>query len=130
MAVNTAYYGFWGEMRKKFMETYRPGEYGILLDAGKEEEYLREFNAEYQAKADEQLPRLLERLGVTEALKEHDPMEWIARYNQARDALIEMLRAEIEEQGDEYRETEIETNEEDNGPELLPNAEKRLIGIK
>lgn len=119
-------YGVWGNMRKKFMHTYREAEWELMLDAEKLDGYLTDFNEEYQAESETLLASALERNGITEELKAKDPMAWIQGYNMAKEDVKELLQKQIEE-ADDLEEPKEETEEfEDLGPEFLPDAKDRL----
>ena len=43
-------YGYWGNIRKRSLYEYRPGEWGLLQDMDRLEYYLEKVNADYIAK--------------------------------------------------------------------------------
>lgn len=119
-------YGIWGNMRKKFMYAYREADWQLLKEADKLETYLKSINDEYAAKADEMLPSVLLRHGCTEELKAQNSLEWVGRYNMAKNEVKEILQKEIEEIDVDTTISDDEDLSEDLGPDLLPNANSRF----
>ena len=88
-------FGFWADLRHNYLEEYQPQLWQRLLDEGRAEAYLRAFDEEIQEKADRLEKQMALKFGLTEDLKERDPMAWVGVYNNLRQAIREILQEEI-----------------------------------
>ena len=88
-------FGFWADWRHNYLEEYQPQLWQRLLDEGRAEAYLRAFDEEIQEKADRLEKQMAPKFGLTEDLKERDPMAWVGVYNNLRQAIREILQEEI-----------------------------------
>ncbi|SFI00992.1 hypothetical protein SAMN04487861_11127 [Selenomonas ruminantium] len=89
-------YGYWGNIRKRSLYEYRPGEWGLLQDMDRLEYYLEKVNAEYTAKERYKLDIMLKRFCVDEELKRLDAVAWKKRYDRTREYVRKNLREELE----------------------------------
>ncbi|MBQ8962271.1 MAG: TnpV protein [Clostridia bacterium] len=87
--------GKYGLLRKTYLKEHRPNWYQSMLATGKLSYHL----AEIDQRANERLEQLTEQMarteGVTEALKESDPMNWIQRMNNLRNRADEIIMTEL-----------------------------------
>lgn len=87
--------GKWGRMHMKYLETKHPGLYERLILNGTLHRHLADANE----RAVNVLERLIEQMvaqeGVTESLKEAQPLEWVGRMNSIRSSAEEIIRHEV-----------------------------------
>ena len=87
--------GKYGLLRKTYLKNHRPAAYQELLLNGKLNDHL----ADIDEAATERFIRLTDQLakaqGITEALKAEDQMEWVRRMNRVRNAVEEIVLAEV-----------------------------------
>ena len=87
---NAPQIGKYGMLRKTYLKENRPNWYQSMLATGKLTRHLSEI---------ERLEQLTEQMarteGVTEALKESDPMDWIQRMNNLRSRADEIILTEL-----------------------------------
>ena len=87
--------GKYGMLRKTYLKENRPNWYQSMLATGKLTRHLSEIDQ----RANERLEQLTEQMarteGVTEALKESDPMNWIQRMNNLRSRADEIILTEL-----------------------------------
>ena len=83
--------GIWGQRHLRYLKTHRKITYINLLTSGKLNGYL----ADIDKQADDMFFRLVkqmaEREGVTEQLKADNQMEWVARMNNIRSRVTEIV---------------------------------------
>ena len=86
-----ATYGHFGRMRLKYLKEHRRGTYITLKTSGQLTHYLNEIDRE----ANEMLRLLIEQMaqtqGVTEQLKEDDPIAWVGAMNCIHSAAEEVI---------------------------------------
>ena len=94
-AEQTGTIGKYGMLRRTYLKENRPNWYQSMLATGKLSRHLMEIDW----KANERLEQLTEQMarteGVTEALKESDPMDWIQRMNNLRSRADEIILTEL-----------------------------------
>ena len=87
--------GKYGMLRKTYLKQNRLNWYQSMLATGKLNRHLSEIDQ----RANERLELLTEQMarteGVTEALKESDPMSWIQRMNNLRNRADEIILTEL-----------------------------------
>ena len=92
---NAPQIGKYGMLRKTYLKENRPNLYQSMLATGKLTRYLSEIDQ----RANERLEQLTDQMarteGVTEALKESDPMDWIQRMNNLRGRADEIILTEL-----------------------------------
>ena len=92
---NAPQIGKYGMLRKTYLKENRPKWYQSMLATGKLNRHLSEIDQ----RANERLEQLTEQMarteGVTEALKESDPMSWIQRMNNLRNRADEIILTEL-----------------------------------
>lgn len=122
-------YGMWGNIRKHFMYANREADWSLFLETERLDSYLTEIQDEFKEQAETLLEAELSEQGVTEELKERDPMAWIQRYNIAKENVTEIMRQTIETldmQDNPFAGADEDEELPDLGPELLPDAKSRL----
>ena len=92
---NAPQIGKYGMLRRTYLKENRPNWYQSMLATGKLTRHLSEIDQ----RANERLELLTEQMarteGVTEALKESDPMDWIQRMNNLRGRADEIILTEL-----------------------------------
>ena len=87
--------GLWGQRHLKYIKQHRKILYANLLTSGKLNEHL----ADIDNRAEDMFSRLVkqtaEREGVTEQLKADSQMEWVARMNNIRSRVVEIINTDL-----------------------------------
>lgn len=86
--------GKWAELHKHYLKEEKPGMYAELLFTNRMKSYLAEFNAQ----AEERFRRIVterQRMEVSEAMKERDPMEWLRKMNLITMSAEELIMKEM-----------------------------------
>lgn len=87
--------GPWGQRHLRYIKEYRKGFYTGLLLSGKLNSYLADIDSQAQEQLDTIIRQMAQAQGVTEALKTADPMAWVGRMNNIREAATEVVNTEI-----------------------------------
>ena len=87
--------GLWGQRHLKYIKQHRKILYVNLLTSGKLSEHL----ADIDNRAEDMFSRLVkqtaEREGVTGQLKADSQMEWVARMNNIRSRVVEIINTDL-----------------------------------
>lgn len=86
--------GLWGQRHLRYIKEYREGFYTGLLLSGKLTSYLADIDCQAQEQLDTITRQMAHAQGVTEALKAADPMAWVEKMNNIREAAAEIVNAE------------------------------------
>lgn len=76
-----ATYGKYGMLRKKYLKEHKSGYYQYLVLTGKLTEYLNQVDREVREAVERLVEQMAEKQGVTEQMKEENPIEWVRRMN-------------------------------------------------
>ena len=87
--------GKYGMLRLHFLETHRPVLYNELLLSGKLTPHLHEIDVACIQHLKLLMPQMMESEGVDEELKARNQMEWVARMNNIKACIEELLLAEL-----------------------------------
>ena len=87
--------GPWGQRRLRYIKEYRKGFYTSLLLSGKLNSYLADVDRQAQEQLGTIIRQMAQAQGVTETLKAEDPMGWVGRMNNIREAAVEIVNAEV-----------------------------------
>ena len=87
--------GIWGRRRLAYLKAHRRDLYADLLLSGKLEEHLSSIDADASEMASRLTAQLARAEGVTEALKDADPMAWVGRMNSIRNRVTETVNHEL-----------------------------------
>lgn len=90
-----ACYGKYGMLRKIYLKEHRKPYYQMLILQGKLNEHLNRVDREAYEKVEVLAIQMAEKQGVTERLKEDQPMLWVQRMNGIRNVVEEIVLAEI-----------------------------------
>lgn len=87
--------GKWGRMHREYLEQHHPIQYTNLVLSCKLWTYLADLNEQAQERLDRIMQQMKEAEGVTETLKETDPMLWVQRMNSIRNRSEEIILKEM-----------------------------------
>ena len=73
--------GKYGRMRERYLREHRSLLYSTMLLAGRLGEHLHEIDDAAQKRMDQLMRQMAETAGITEELKERDPMRWVGEMN-------------------------------------------------
>ena len=88
--------GVWGQMREEFLKEKEPKLYKSLIERGKLEEYLTNYQVAYSNCGEKMAKKLAEERGVTEELYQNDPLEWILKSEKIQEEIRAKLAEEIQ----------------------------------
>ena len=82
-------------MRERYLKEHKRGWYSSLLLTGKLDEHLAEIDHTCAERVELIMNQLVQREGVTEALKASDQLEWVRRMNSIRAKAEEIVLSEL-----------------------------------
>ena len=87
--------GKWGRMHRDYLREYKPIQYNCLLLSGKLWTYLADLNEQAQDRLEQMIDQMKAAEGVTEGLKDADPMAWVGAMNNIRNRAEEIILQEL-----------------------------------
>lgn len=87
--------GRYGELRYRYLEENRPGLFTRLLLSGQLMHQLHEVDRAAEQRMETMLPQMAQNAGLTEAMKNRDPLRWAGIMNTLRAQIEEMILAEL-----------------------------------
>ena len=87
--------GIWGMRHEAFLRQYRHSTYVTLLASGDLDDSLAGIDQCATEMAEKLTERLMAERGITEALKQDDPVRWVQEMNSVKAAVREIVYAEI-----------------------------------
>lgn len=87
--------GVYGQRHLRYLKQYRRITYTNLLTSGKLNAYLAEIDGQAKELFFRLVKEYADRQGVTERLKEDNPLEWVQRMNNIRSAVEEVINTEL-----------------------------------
>ena len=87
--------GVWGQRHLRYLKQHRKVFYINLLTNGKLNSYLADIDEQAEDMFLRLVKQMAEREGVTEQLKEENPMKWVGRMNNIRNRAMEIVNAEL-----------------------------------
>lgn len=87
--------GVWGQRYLRYLKQHRKILYYNLLTTGKLRSHLADVEEEAQELFYRLVKELAEKEGLTEHLKEENPMEWVRRMNNMRERVAEVVGKQI-----------------------------------
>ena len=87
--------GKYGMLRLHFLQVHRPVLYNELLLSGKLAPHLHEIDVTCIQRLELLMPQMMALEGVNEELKARNQMEWVARMNNIKARIEELLFAEL-----------------------------------
>ena len=88
-------HGKYALLRRRFLKEHRRITYTNLLTSGKLSSHLAEIQQSAQRRMEEIAAQMAKAQGVTEELKERDPMKWVGLMNNIQNAAEETVLAEL-----------------------------------
>ena len=85
----------WGRKHLRYIKEHRPVLYTVLLLGGKLSGHLAEIDVRATEMYDLLMKQLAEKEGINEQLKSKDPMAWVGAMNNIRNAVEEIINAEV-----------------------------------
>ena len=87
--------GLWGQRRLRYIKQHRKIFYINLLTSGKLNGYLADIDKQAEDMFFRLVEQTAEREGVTEQLKADNQMEWVARMNNIRSRITEVINNDL-----------------------------------
>ena len=87
--------GLWGQRHLRYIKQHRKILYTNLLTIGKLNGYLADLDNRAEDMFSRLVKQISEREGVTEQLKADNQMEWVARINNIRNRVTEIISSEL-----------------------------------
>ena len=87
--------GKWGMMHKDYLFNHKKVLFTTLLTQGKLYQHCAEVEKQARVMFDALVEQMKESEGVTEQLKEENQMEWVARINNIRNRVTEIISSEL-----------------------------------
>ena len=87
--------GKYGRMRQRYLKEHRGVLYNAMILDGTLWSHLAEVDKICKERMDVLILGMKEKWGITEDLKAHDPMAWVGAMNNIRNAVEEILFAEV-----------------------------------
>ena len=90
-----AHYGKYGMLRKQYLKNHHKAIYFTLLTSSELTRHLNEIDDEANEMFELLVKQIMERQGITEALKAQDQMAWVRAMNNIRNAVDEIILNEL-----------------------------------
>ena len=87
--------GKYGRMRKQYLQEHRPVLWNTMILSEKLYPHLREIDETANRRLEQMMPELMKQNGVTESLKERDPMKWVGLMNNLKAQAEETILNEL-----------------------------------
>lgn len=84
-----------GKMKLRYLKDYKKVEYSMLFMEGKLNEYLHEIDEECEQKYDYLMKKMMQEEGINEKLKSEHQLEWVARINNLKNRVDEIIKCEV-----------------------------------
>ena len=88
-------HGKYALLRKKFLKEHRRIAYTNLLTSGQLSSHLSEIEQTALPRLEQMVTQMAKAEGVTEELKERDPMKWVGLMNNLQNAAEEIILKEL-----------------------------------
>ena len=89
------HYGKYGIMRKTYLKENRPAMYSLFMLEDRLTEHLNAVDDEAQERMETLVSQMMDKQGITEALKARDQMAWVGAVNNIRNAAEEIVLEEL-----------------------------------
>ena len=87
--------GKYGRMRTQYLQEHRPVLWNTMILSEKLYPHLREIDETANRRLEQMMPELMKQNGVTESLKERDPMKWVGLMNNLKAQAEETILNEL-----------------------------------
>ena len=85
----------YGRMRENYLRENRKGLWNVMLLNGTLPAHLREIDETANRRLEQMMSELTAQAGITEALKERDPMAWVQQMNSLKAQAEEAILSEL-----------------------------------
>ena len=87
--------GKYGHLHLDFIKNHRRGTYTTLLTEGRLNEHLHIIDEQAHEQMDLHIAQMVEQMGVTENLKDSNPMRWVQLMNNIKSSAEEIVLKEV-----------------------------------
>ena len=87
--------GLWGQRHLRYLKQHRKVLYYNLLTSGKLNDYLAGIDKQAENMFSRLVKEIAEREGVSEQLKEDNPIQWVGKMNDIRNRVVESINNEL-----------------------------------
>ena len=87
--------GKYGHLHLDFIKKHRRGTYTTLLTEGRLNEHLHAIDEQAHEQMDLHIAQMVEQMGVTENLKDSNPMRWVQLINNIKSSTEEIVLKEV-----------------------------------
>ena len=87
--------GHWGRLHKEYLKTHRPLLYNELLLSGRLHTILADLDEQANERCCLIVQQMAQAEGITEELKETDPVRWVQAMNSIRSRAEEIIQTEM-----------------------------------
>ena len=87
--------GKYANLRLDFMKKHRRGTYTTILTEGRLNEYLHDIDIQAHKLLDDIIPLLAQERGISEVLKAHNALQWVAEMNNIKASAEEIILQEV-----------------------------------
>lgn len=87
--------GRWGRMHRDYIKEHNPIRFNDLCLSGELWTYLADLNEQAQSRLELIIEQMKASEGVTENMKQHDPMAWVGAMNSIRNRAEEIILREM-----------------------------------
>ena len=87
--------GIWGQRHLRYLKQHRKVLYSELLISGKLNDYLADINEQAEEMFSRLVKQLVEKEGVTEALKAENLILWVQKMNNIRNTAMEIVSNDL-----------------------------------
>jgi len=87
--------GIWGQRHLRYLKEYHKVTYTNLLTSGRLNAYLADIDEQAKDMFFRLVKEYADRQGVTEQLKADNPLEWVQRMNNIRNAVEEVINTDL-----------------------------------
>ena len=89
------HYGKYGMLRRTYLKEHRPAKYSLYMLEDRLIEHLNMVDDEAQERMETLVSQMMDKQGITEALKARDQMAWVGAVNNIRNAAEEIVLEEL-----------------------------------
>ena len=87
--------GKYGRMREKYLKENRKGLWSVMLLNGTLPAHLREIDETANRRLEQMMSKMTAQAGMTETLKERDPIAWTQQMNNLKEQAEEVIMQEL-----------------------------------
>lgn len=87
--------GIWGQRHNRYLKEYKKATYTTLLTNGTLNSYLADIDEQAEAMFSRLVKEIATREGITEKFKADNQMKWVARMNNIRNRVTEIINTDL-----------------------------------